>query len=267
MRYKLITSARHGEEGNSYTVLELLLDDLTWNLLALLRRKSPRPKITWKQRTFAKALRCDLTTINEYFREFEMLGFIKKGSLHGKYGRPWEVLVPGPVALPGALADRVLRLQLELDAANAVTAVRARSSSNRDGLRPQRKALGLTQTRLALLSSVDRIKICQFELRGRKLSPEEHGRILEALQVEALRLGVPNPVTWPAEAAPSLLRSARRASGKSRPAVAIALGKIGVKITAAAIKKHEEGKRVPLPPVQNGYSIVYGKTVKELFPG
>lgn len=51
-----------------------------------------------------------------------------------------------------------------------------------------RKALGLTQSKLARLAEVSRFKLCTFELGGGSLSANEHTRLLRALETEAARL-------------------------------------------------------------------------------
>jgi predicted transcriptional regulator len=55
-------------------------------------------------------------------------------------------------------------------------------------LRTHREVLGISQTRLARLSSVSRLKICMYELGDGSLNSEERSRIREALQAEAERL-------------------------------------------------------------------------------
>jgi predicted transcriptional regulator len=55
-------------------------------------------------------------------------------------------------------------------------------------LRAHRNALGISQSRLARLSSVSRFKICTYELGDGSLTAEEQTRIREALQAEAERL-------------------------------------------------------------------------------
>jgi predicted transcriptional regulator len=55
-------------------------------------------------------------------------------------------------------------------------------------LRKHRSALGLSQSKLARLSSVSRFKICTFELGGGSLTADEEERIRQALVSEADRL-------------------------------------------------------------------------------
>jgi predicted transcriptional regulator len=55
-------------------------------------------------------------------------------------------------------------------------------------LRVQRNALGISQSKLTRISGVSRFKICTYELGGGSLTPEEHGRVREALLNEANRL-------------------------------------------------------------------------------
>jgi predicted transcriptional regulator len=55
-------------------------------------------------------------------------------------------------------------------------------------LRLQRSALGISQSKLARISGVSRLKICTYELGGESLTPEEHGRVREALLNETNRL-------------------------------------------------------------------------------
>jgi transcriptional regulator with XRE-family HTH domain len=54
--------------------------------------------------------------------------------------------------------------------------------------REYRIALGISQSKLARLSNVSRFKICTYELGSGSLSPEELGRIRDALESEADRL-------------------------------------------------------------------------------
>ena len=55
-------------------------------------------------------------------------------------------------------------------------------------LKEIRRTLGLSQSKLARLSTVSRFKICTFELGGGSLSNEELQQIRQALQQEADRL-------------------------------------------------------------------------------
>jgi predicted transcriptional regulator len=55
-------------------------------------------------------------------------------------------------------------------------------------LRSQRKALAISQSRLARISSVSRFKICLFELDEGSLTSEEQERIRKAILEEAERL-------------------------------------------------------------------------------
>jgi transcriptional regulator with XRE-family HTH domain len=55
-------------------------------------------------------------------------------------------------------------------------------------LRSYRAALGLSQSKLARLSGVSRLKICLFELGDGKLSADDESRIHVALRAEAMRL-------------------------------------------------------------------------------
>jgi predicted transcriptional regulator len=55
-------------------------------------------------------------------------------------------------------------------------------------LRSHRKALKMSQSKLARLSGVSRFKICLFELGDGPLAAEEQDRIRVALQVERNRL-------------------------------------------------------------------------------
>jgi predicted transcriptional regulator len=55
-------------------------------------------------------------------------------------------------------------------------------------LRVQRNALGISQSKLTRISGVSRFKICTYELGGGSLTPEERGRVRDALLKEANRL-------------------------------------------------------------------------------
>jgi predicted transcriptional regulator len=55
-------------------------------------------------------------------------------------------------------------------------------------IRTQRITLGMSQSRLARLSTVSRFKICMHELGDKPLNEEEFGRIESALRAEARRL-------------------------------------------------------------------------------
>jgi predicted transcriptional regulator len=55
-------------------------------------------------------------------------------------------------------------------------------------LRSDRNTLGISQSRLARLSSVSRFQICTYELGDGSLTPEEQARIHAALISEAERL-------------------------------------------------------------------------------
>jgi predicted transcriptional regulator len=55
-------------------------------------------------------------------------------------------------------------------------------------LQSNRRALGISQSRLARLSGVSRFKICTYELGGGPLTAEEQGRVREAILNEANRL-------------------------------------------------------------------------------
>ena len=55
-------------------------------------------------------------------------------------------------------------------------------------LRAHRSALGISQSKLARMSSVSRFKICTFELGSGSLSEDEQERIRKALRIEADRL-------------------------------------------------------------------------------
>jgi len=177
------------------------MDPLRWGLLTLLRQKSARPEIYWKQTTFAKALNCDLTTVNKYIGDLIKLGFVTTTN-HGRFGNSYTVLVDGPSSYPGALADRLLGVQLEIAASKVV------ADPAKFDLRRRRKALGLTQKRLAQLSNITASKLCLFEMRDGELRPDEQVRIVKALQAEALRLGVTIPVSMPPEVTPSHARTA-----------------------------------------------------------
>lgn len=51
-----------------------------------------------------------------------------------------------------------------------------------------RKALGLSQNRLARLAGVSRYNLCQFELGSHKLSEDDQRKLVNALRVEVSRL-------------------------------------------------------------------------------
>ena len=55
-------------------------------------------------------------------------------------------------------------------------------------LKEFRRSLGLSQSKLARLSSVSRFKICTFELGGGSLNNQELNQIIDALQRETARL-------------------------------------------------------------------------------
>lgn len=55
-------------------------------------------------------------------------------------------------------------------------------------LRSERENLGISQSRLARLSGVSRFRICQHELGGKHLDPEELLQIETAIRQEAIRL-------------------------------------------------------------------------------
>jgi predicted transcriptional regulator len=55
-------------------------------------------------------------------------------------------------------------------------------------LRQHRQSLGLSQSKLARISSVSRFKICTFELGGCSLTKDQQSRIREALRTETERL-------------------------------------------------------------------------------
>jgi len=80
--------------------------------------------------------------------------------------------------------------------------------------------------------------------------------------------GCPTTVPVP-EADPTWnerLRAARERAHLSRPQVVNRLKNLGIQITADAIKKHEEGKAKPKPPVRRAYTAIYSNCEGVLFP-
>ena len=55
-------------------------------------------------------------------------------------------------------------------------------------LRSSRESLGISQSKLARISSVSRFKICMFELGGGSLSSKECQSIKASLEAEAARI-------------------------------------------------------------------------------
>jgi transcriptional regulator with XRE-family HTH domain len=65
-------------------------------------------------------------------------------------------------------------------------------------IRAYRTALGISQSKLARISSVSRFRISTYELGGGYLTSEEQNRIREALRLEAERLrNIPTIVEFP----------------------------------------------------------------------
>jgi len=73
-------------------------------------------------------------------------------------------------------------------AAGTIRIVIANSTTAAERLKANRLSIGVSQSKLARLSSVARLKICTFELGSGSLSSEEQRRIKLALEAEAARL-------------------------------------------------------------------------------
>ena len=62
------------------------------------------------------------------------------------------------------------------------------------------------------------------------------------------------------------LQASRDEAGLSRSEVALAISRLGIKLTDSAIKKHESGTNAPRTKVKQAYSTVLKKPLVQLFP-